>query len=377
MDLSKQCYGATKDRQLNIPHEESRVLSAREFVAWYNGLPDADVDGRHKRIASKLANSQSVSIIGQGNVAIDVARILLSPLDTLRQTDITQQALDALASSRIEEVHVVGRRGPLQAAFTIKELREMLKLPNVTTQWRQEDFTGIDETVVPKLPRPKKRITELMINSMRASAVSNTVTGRRFLPLFFRSPDALIDDDKLQLVINELTNTESAISTGRKEIIPSQLILRSIGYKSVNVVPNELNFNESKGLVPNLRGRVLNANATGVAPDDISDATTFNHHFERGLYTSGWLASGPLGVILTTMNNAFLVASTICKDAEKGFLCEQTGHKPGLDFSKYSDLISWDGWLKIDKFECENGQRIGKPREKLLDVNKMLDIGLR
>lgn len=351
------------------------MLSAREFVAWYNGLPDADVAGRHERIISKLANSQSVSIIGQGNVAIDVARILLAPLDALRTTDITQQALEALASSRVQEVNVVGRRGPLQAAFTIKELREMLKLPNVTTQWRHEDFAGIDETIVAKMPRPKKRITELMINSMKTSPV--TATGRRFLPLFFRSPDALVGNDQLQLLINKLTPDEAAVSTGRTELIPSHLVLRSIGYKSINVVPQELNFDDRRGLVPHVRGRVLKATAGGTAPDVVADVATFDQHFERGLYASGWLASGPLGVILTTMNNSFLVASTICKDAEKGLLSEQHSHKAGLDFNKYNNVVSWDGWLKIDKAECQNGQQAGKPREKFLDINQMLDIAVR
>lgn len=350
-------------------------MSAREFVAWYNGLPGADVAERHQRIASRLAESRCVSIIGQGNVAIDVARILLSPLDSLRKTDITQQALEALSSSRVEQVHVVGRRGPLQAAFTIKELREMLKLPNVQTQWRPNDFTGIDESLIAKLPRPKKRITELMVNSLKSSSAT-AFNGRTFLPLFFRSPDAIVDGGQLRLLINELTDKEVAISTDRTELIPSDLVLRSIGYKSANVVGHELNFDSRKGLVPNVRGRVLKPNA--IPPvDEPTDARQFGECYESGLYTSGWLASGPIGVILTTMSNSFSVASSICTDYEKGLLSGQCNAKPGLDFKRYPNVVSWDDWLKIDKAECEKGQQIGKPREKILNVADMLEIALR
>lgn len=338
-------------------------------------MPGADADERHKRIASRLAESRSVSIIGQGNVAIDVARILLSPLDTLRHTDITQQALEALSASRVEQVHVVGRRGPLQAAFTIKELREMLKLPNVQTQWRPDDFTGIDETLIGKLPRPKKRITELMTNSLKSVAAASS-NGRTFMPLFFRSPDAIVDGCQLRLMVNELTEKQVAISTDKTELIPSDLVLRSIGYKSINVVGNELNFDSRKGLVPNLKGRVLKVNSNAPAAE-VADVEQFDAYFERGLYASGWLASGPIGVILTTMSNSFLVASSVCKDYENGLLSEQTTSKSGLDFDHYPNVVSWENWLKIDKAECERGQQIGKPREKILDVANMLEIAFR
>lgn len=344
---------------MNIPNEDEYVLSAREFVAWYNGLPDADSDGRHNRIAAKLANSRTVSIIGQGNVAIDVARILLSPIDALRTTDITQQALDALSASAVEDVTLVGRRGPLQAAFTIKELREMLKLPNVNTRWRPADFDGINADLIAKLARPRKRITELMLNSLNTASKPNS---RTFSPIFFRSPDAIVDSNQLRLLINELTKSESAVPTGQTELLVSDCVFRSIGYKSINVVGDDLNFDNRKGLVPNVHGQVLrHANEQSV---------------EAGLYASGWLASGPVGVILTTMSNSFSVAATICKDFENGALPNQNAARPGLDFTRFSDVVTWDGWLKIDKAECALGEKCGKPREKFLNVRDMLEVAL-
>lgn len=363
---------------MNIQDEEKYVLSAREFVDWYNGLPGPDVEPRHEKISSHLAKSRSVSIVGQGNVAIDVARILLSPIDALRNTDITEQALAALNTSQIERVYVVGRRGPLQAAFTIKELREMLRLPNVNTCWRSKDFIGIDESIIANLPRPKKRITELMLNSVKANTAIDAST-KCFLPLFFRSPDAIDEGGQFRLLVNELTPSETAVSTGQTELVQADMVLRSIGYKSVNVVNQSdgLNFDDRRGLIPNIRGRVLKSGsqATTPPPDDGHDAIGFDAYYERGLYASGWLASGPLGVLLTTMNNSFLVASTVCKDFEKAQVRDATMPKSGLDFRKFADVISWDGWRKIDQVECEMGKKVGKPREKILDLSKMIDIG--
>lgn len=369
--LYLQCYGAEHDRTLNIPNEDDHVLSAREFVAWYNGLPDANADRRHQRIAAKLASSRSVSIIGQGNVAVDVARILLSPLDALRRTDITEQALDALSSSSVQTVNLVGRRGPLQAAFTIKELREMLKLPDVHTRWRSADFAGIDAALVAQMARPKKRITELMINSVNTAKPSASM--RTFVPIFFRSPVAIVDGKQLRLIVNELKG-ETAVATSETEILPSDMVLRSIGYKSINVVGDELSFDNRRGLVPNVRGHVLRA---GVEANSVSHDNFDETVYERGLYASGWLASGPTGVILTTMNNSFQVASRVCKDFELGLLPEQNSVKPGLDVSRFNRVVTWDGWQRIDQAECEAGQKCGKPREKFVKVDDMLKVALQ
>jgi adrenodoxin-NADP+ reductase len=151
-------YGAAKDQMLGIPGEDLEgVYSAREFVGWYNGLPEA------RNFVPDLSGNSAV-IIGQGNVAIDVARMLLSPQDLLKTTDICEHALESLKLSNIRDVHLVGRRGPLQAAFTIKELRELTKLPGCHLHIDLSMFPDLHESLQ-TLPRPRKRLTELIIKT--------------------------------------------------------------------------------------------------------------------------------------------------------------------------------------------------------------------
>lgn len=356
---------------MGINDEDTNVISARKFVAWYNGLPD----GQHsfELIERQLRECKTVTLIGQGNVAVDVARILLSPIDSLSKTDITSRALATLAECNIRNVQLIGRRGPLQAAFTIKELREMLNLPNVSTIWRESDFSSIDDHILSKLPRPKKRIMELMLRNLNMPTDSSSMEKtKHFSPIFFRSPkhlECLNDEKRLQLTINRLSDSDAAIPTNDTETIHTNLILRSIGYKSVNVthIEDSLNFDNGKGLVRNHQGRVLKSidqkSITSSGADD---------KYERGLYVSGWLGTGPTGVILTTMNNSFLVAKNICDDIQSGYIDGLT--KPGLKLANYTSAITWQDWLKIDAYETELGTLSGKPREKLLSTSKMLEI---
>lgn len=346
---------------MNIPNEEGNVLSAREFVAWYNGVPTDDgMESVYTTIENQLRASRVVSIVGQGNVAVDVARILLTPIDALRKTDITERALNTLAECKIDAVQLIGRRGPLQAAFTIKELREMLKLPNVETRWRTGDFDGIDKSTINDLPRPKRRITELMLNSVQSQGDGN----RLFEPIFFRSPKAIVNDSKSQRKLFELSATRlsddgQAIPIDSTETIETDMILRSIGYKGINVCAPEdgLNFDAARGLVPNELGRVLRRDP--------------EHKYERGLYVCGWLGTGPTGVLLTTMNNSFLVADTLAKD----FHADRLGlkYKPGLNFERFHTVI-WQKWQRIDAEEISRGKAVGKPREKILSIQEMLEI---
>lgn len=236
---------------MNIENEnDSTVLSARDFVAWYNGLPGAE------NFQPNLSDHRTVAIIGQGNVAVDVARILLSPLDILQRTDITKYALAALATSRVERVYLIGRRGPLQAAFTIKELREMTKLPGTQINWRSEDFLGVAGEL-PNLARPRKRMTELMLSSLTAQQERvGVVGGKQLLPIFLRSPKHINDARQLTLSVNRLSgdgSQPSAVRTDTTELIDSDLVLRSIGYKSISV-DGDINFNETNGFVNNHGG---------------------------------------------------------------------------------------------------------------------------
>ncbi|KAL9875428.1 LOW QUALITY PROTEIN: NADPH:adrenodoxin oxidoreductase, mitochondrial-like [Glossina fuscipes fuscipes] len=298
-------YGADKDRQLDIPNEnEKTVLSAREFVGWYNGLPGAE------NLQPDLSGD-SITIIGQGNVAIDVARILLRPIDDLKKSDITCYALDVLASSNIKKVYLVGRRGPLQVAFTIKELREMLKLRLVSTIWKSEDFECIKE-IVDTLPRTRKRLVELMLKSLNEQQKIQVENDKQFLPIFLRSPKFL-NGREVTFTINKLEQGR-ALPTNGTEMVKTDLILRSIGYE----------------------------------PSCADAGIHIKSGWDTGLYVAGWLASGPNGVILTTMNNAFMVAKAIRDDITIGNLKVEEA-KPGVaEWLKTKAVVKWEGWNKID-----------------------------
>lgn len=211
-------------------------------------------------------------------MAVDVARILLASIDHLKTTDITEHALEALSKSNIKKVYLVGRRGPLQAAFTIKELREMLKMPNIDTLWREEDFTGIPEQI-DQLPRPRKRITELMMKSLNESSPSEG--NKNFLPIFFRSPVEINGNSRVESVNFNVTKLidNRAVPTDKFECLQADLVCRSIGYRSISV-DDSINFDSARGLIKNIDGRVL-----------LKD----NSKPDPGLYVAGWLGTGPSG----------------------------------------------------------------------------------
>ncbi|PSN55681.1 NADPH:adrenodoxin oxidoreductase [Blattella germanica] len=233
-------YGAEEDKELGIEGESlANVLSARRFVGWYNGLPrDADL--------SVNLDVEEVAILGQGNVALDVARILLTPVDDLRGTDITAHALEALSSSRVRQVRLIGRRGPLQVAFTIKELREMLNLSNCKTVCNQSDFENV-RSAISGLERPRKRLTELLCKAADSSPAAGDLdpASKHFHMMFYRSPisfhpsaDAVDTVGSIKLAVNKLDKEQRAIPTNETETLPCGLVLRSIGYRSTRVDPS-------------------------------------------------------------------------------------------------------------------------------------------
>ncbi|KAJ1522206.1 hypothetical protein ONE63_002514 [Megalurothrips usitatus] len=348
-------YGAEQDKTFGIPGESlSNVLAAREFVGWYNGLP------QNKNLLVDL-NDEAVVILGQGNVAVDAARILLTPIDELKKTDITEHALAGLASSRVKTVYLVGRRGPLQVAFTIKELREMVNLKGCSSVFEKRHFDGVPE-MVPKLVRPRKRLTELLVKAALETEPSIDTSSKIFKPLFMRSPLSFQGSTSVtgvELGLNSLhgadLENQQAIPTGEKEIINCGLALRSIGYRSVCADPS-IPFDNKKGKVINEHGRV-----------------------EKGVYSAGWLSTGPVGVILSTMSNAFETGANVVEDIKKKVL-DTTESKPGyssirskLD-SKGIQVVSFAGWERIDEEEMRRGKMLGKPREKITDVQEMLQV---
>lgn len=346
-------YGAQEDRLLNIPGEYlNNVISGRRFVGWYNGVP-ADKD------LNINLDVEEVVVLGQGNVAIDITRILLTPIDKLKNTDITSFALERLSRSRVRKVSMVGRRGPLQAAFTIAELRELLKLENCQKLWRPQDFTGVRD-IVPTLARPRKRLTELMLKSLEES-VSDSTHAKELNPIFLRSPVEFHGGDELRSVRfavsrlrGDTIQDQVAEATDEFETIPCGLTLRSIGYKSAQI-DSSIPFDARKGRVVNKGGKV-----------------------DGNLYSAGWAATGPVGVILSTMTNAFQVGNLMCKE-----LTSSTENKAGSNGvrdilnAKSIQIVSYGDWQKIDRVEQERGKQLGKTREKIVDVAEMLDIAAK
>ncbi|XP_074518607.1 NADPH:adrenodoxin oxidoreductase, mitochondrial [Halichoeres trimaculatus] len=355
-------YGAEGNRMMGVPGEDlSGVYSAKDFVGWYNGLPSC------RKLSPDLSCETAV-VLGQGNVALDVARILLSPLDILKKTDITQTALEALAESKVRRVLVVGRRGPAQIACTIKELREMVNLPDTRPEMVAADFEGITEALK-DLPRPRKRLTELMLKTAleipgEKEQERRTKASRIWGFRFFRSPvEILSDSDQkktsgIRLAVNKLEGsgeTARAVLTGGVEDVACGLVISSIGYQSLPIDPS-VPFDSREAIVPNSMGRVQQA---------------------TGLYCSGWLKTGPTGVIATTMNNSFDTARSVVEDMDSGALDISAG-KPGSQ--SISALLEERGvkpvlfsdWEKIDAVEMRKGEVVGKPREKLLTVEEML-----
>lgn len=357
-------YGAEGNRTMGVPGEHlAGVYSAKDFVGWYNGLPSC------AQLNPDLSCETAV-ILGQGNVALDVARILLAPVDMLKKTDITSPALEALAVSRVSRVLIVGRRGPLQVACTIKELREMVNLPGTKPEMVAADFDGVAEALK-DVARPRKRLTELMLKTAlelpgQKEQERRSSAHRSWALRFCRSPVEVLPDVRgeraaaIRLALNRLEGSgekAQAVLTGKEEVVPCGLVISSIGYKSLPIDPS-LPFDSSRAVIPNHMGRV--------------SQTT-------GLYVSGWLKTGPTGVIATTMNSSFDTARSLLDDLSSGAV-DVTAERPGsvsiraLLTLRGLKPVTFSDWEKIDHVETRRGEALGRPREKLLTVKEMLDV---
>ncbi|OAA80802.1 NAD(P)-binding domain protein [Akanthomyces lecanii RCEF 1005] len=371
-------YGASEDKKLGIPGESTLkgIYSARQFVGWYNGLPDC------ASLEPDLSGDEAV-VIGQGNVALDVARMLLEDVDVLRKTDITQHALEQLARSKIKRVHVVGRRGPMQAAFTIKEVRELMKLPKVA-------FHPVNRELIPEdlksLPRAQKRLMEVV--------VKGTTTKPDDTPLSWSLDSCLAPkhflahtEDATRVASTEFDTTSlhspfdprSQVTTGSETVIlPSDVVFRSVGYKSTALdgfAEAGIQFDVRRGIVDNDgHGRV-----TRLVSND--DAERVRQQVS-GLYCAGWVKLGPTGVIASTMNDAFATGDAIASDWLTGAAFLQSrntaagweGIRGEAGTINADKAISWDSWRQINKVEKEKGTSKGKEREKFTSVTQMLSV---
>ncbi|KAJ1644078.1 NADPH-adrenodoxin reductase [Coemansia asiatica] len=372
-------YGASRDRKLGIPGEDGQkdrvgVVSAQRFVAWYNGDPgaqDLNVD---------LESYDRVVIVGHGNVALDCARILLTDPDVLATTDITSSALRVLRKSRIRHVEMVGRRGPLQVAFTTKELREMTKIPDLRiicdSDLVAKQCTSKEGSKYLETSRPLKRMMDLLLKHAVSDlhpaeeSAQKTFTLRFLmspLEMLFEQPkgDDLVAPQVMRFGVNRLEGSPEsarAVATGEIAEIPCAMALRSIGYASTPLEGAPFDF--KRHIVPNIAGRVV---------DDKNELV-------QGLYVAGWLKRGPVGVIATTMQDAYRTADAIVMDLASGNIGQENGTSRSIIDRALSDAgvdkfcVTNRDWKRLENYEFDAGRKLGKPREKVTNVEKMLDI---
>ncbi|ONK65665.1 uncharacterized protein A4U43_C07F39420 [Asparagus officinalis] len=335
-DIVVLAYGAESDRSLGVLGEDLRgIYSAREFVWWYNGHPDC------YNLEPDLKHTDTAVIFGQ---------VALEPL----------------------KVYLVGRRGPAQAACTTKELREILGIKNVNVHIQEADLvkSPADEEGL-KNTRIQRRVYELFAKAA-TSAPHPAVDQRELHFVFFRKPERFLSSDgcnvsgvrleKTCLKENGGSGRQVAVGTGEFENLNCGLVLKSIGYKSLPV--NGLPFDSQRGIVPNVKGRVVSSNQTE------------HEKVEHGLYVVGWLKRGPTGIIGTNLYCAAETVMSILEDVHKGEYVQSS--KPGreglLHLLKDKNLrfVPFGGWEKIDCKEKMKGQLQNRPRDKITSWEELL-----
>jgi ferredoxin--NADP+ reductase len=356
--------GAQSDRRMGIPGEDlAGSHAATEFVAWYNGHPDY----RDRRFNLE---AERVAVVGVGNVAVDVARILCRSIDELAQTDIADHALEALRGSKVREVYLLGRRGPAQAAFTTPEVKELGELAEADALCigAEVALDPLSEAQIAREEDPTEKRKLEVIQSF--SGRTPTSKPKRLTLRFLVSPVELVDDGSgavraIRLVRNRLVERNGALAaepTGEVEEIPVELVFRSVGYRGLPI--EGLPFDPKTGTVPNVSGRVTDP----VTRDPIA-----------GLYVAGWIKRGPSGVIGTNKPDAAETAEAILADAAGDRLLDPPANSGDLIRAlleiRQPDLITWDRWLRIARAETAAGKAAGRPRAKLTDVTAMVAAG--
>jgi len=340
--------GAASDKRLDIPGDDhAGSLSATDFVGWYNGHPDKQdlaVD-----LSAEANPSRRVVIVGNGNVALDCARILAEDPTRLESTDIATLPLGQLLTSDVREVVILGRRGPREAAFTVPELVGLAGHPriNVLVDTGDEGFDeGTGDDVKTRLLRD--------LASRPVDPAKRTVVLR-----FYASPVAVHGEGKVtgvevsrnRLVLDE-QGVPRAVPTGETEVIETGMVLRAVGYHGLAVA--DLPYDATRGVVPNERGRVL-----------------------PGVYVAGWVKRGPTGFIGTNKSDAEETVDRILDDLDAGIIPEPVGTTHGLRGvirGRQPGMVDLAGWQAIDREERRRGAAVGRPRVKIVDVEEMRQI---
>jgi ferredoxin/flavodoxin---NADP+ reductase len=340
--------GTADDNRLGIPGEDRPGShSATEFVAWYNGHPE------YAGHSFDLSGGRAV-VIGNGNVAIDVARMLVLDPAELAPTDTADHAIDHFGRSTVDEVILLGRRGPAQAAFTNPEVRELGELLRADVVCDPRQIEEATEAVTPTQQRNVEMFRDYAAREPQGKS-------HRIELRFLRSPVEILGEGEdgpvtgVRVSVNELVDGR-AVPTGEEEIIECGLVLRSIGYRgrALEGIP----WNEQRGLIANDGGRV--------AP---------------GEYCVGWIKRGPSGVIGTNKKDAADTVARILEDEAEGALGNPAGEAADPDAiatwlaERVPDAVTWEGWQAIDAAEKAAGEPQGRPRVKLVTLEALREAG--
>lgn len=352
--------GAFEERRLGVSGEDlTGSHPASEFVAWYNGHPD------YADMSFDLSGERAV-VIGNGNVALDIARVLLLDNDELKKTDIADHALDALQRSNIREVLLLGRRGPVQAAYSSSEFLAFGYLPGVDVVIDRSEL-NLEPASRAALEDPEAD-PSLLLKMTLAEEFANRslVRGNKRVVFRYRvSPTEILGDDRvigIRLTTNELVEVDGALvaqPTGDCEEIDASLILRSVGFRGRPIA--DLPFDQSRATVPNRCGRVI--------ADDGEPLV--------GVYVAGWIKRGATGTIGTNKHCARETVDSLIDDLTRGRLEEPEGDRRSLNAlldERQPDRISAAGWRAIDQAERRRGWAVGRPRVKFTDAAEIADI---
>jgi len=345
--------GAQAERRLGIPGEDlPRSYGAKEFVNWYNGHPDA---ADH----NFLLHVKQAAVIGAGNVALDVARMLIRSPDEIASTDVPDRVLGAFRTSQITDVHLIARRGPVQAKFTPMELRGIGDLVNADVVIRPEELLLTDDDEIRIGSNRELRTNVAMLREWALRPLQGKA--RRIHIRFLRRPVRILGENGVEgllLESNEPLADEQVRGTGNLETLKAEMIFRSVGYQALRLP--DVPFDEARSIIPHDRGRVLDENG------QLTDRE----------YVTGWAKRGPSGTVGTNRSDSAETACSLLADlaARRSYIRSDHTQILTLLKNRRVEYTNWTNWLRLDDHEIQLGRGQGRPRVKIPDLRSMLEL---
>lgn len=353
--------GAIRDAMLGVPGIDAEgSYGAADFVSWFDGHPDVS--------RTWPLEAASVGVIGNGNVALDVSRMLIKHADDLLVTEIPENVYQGLKANPIEELHLFGRRGPKYVKFTPLELRELGEVRDVDMVIDERDFAHADPYADEVLAKNKQvtvmtRIMDKWRDEQRAREAGETEPSSRRLHLHFWSKpvEVVVEDGRVVGLKIERTAPDGEggiVDTGEFEVIPMQSLYRAVGYFGSPL--DEIPFDENRGVIPNDRGRVLDLEGTPIP----------------GVYATGWIKRGPIGLIGHTKSDAMETLERLMEDSETWWEPEHgdAGIIPELLSKRGVPYTTIDGWHRLDEHELSLGEAAGRTRIKVVSRDEMTRV---